>query len=98
MTTSFFFVLTIYGRSGKLTIKALESAILAKFRSLNHTPIWKNERPTILRGGNDLKIHRIYPVGITQREALYTFRFNNDSELEKHVKSNPCAKLEVIFV
>lgn len=89
---------SIYLRSGKLTLKALESAILAKFRSLNHTPIWKNERPTILRGGNDLKIHRIYPVGITQREALYTFRFNNDAELEKHIKSNPCAKLEVIFV
>ncbi|KAJ8500677.1 hypothetical protein OPV22_011229 [Ensete ventricosum] len=89
---------SIYLRSGKLTLKALESAILAKFRSLNHTPIWKTERPTILRGGNDLKIHRVYPVGITQREALYTFRFNKDAELEKHIKSNRCAKLEVIFV
>ncbi|XP_042396060.1 putative fucosyltransferase-like protein [Zingiber officinale] len=89
---------SIYMRSGRLTLEALESAVLAKFRLLNHVPIWKNERPEVLRGGNDLRIYRIYPVGITQREALYSFRFNNDAELEKHIKSKPCAKLEVIFV
>lgn len=84
-------------RSGGLTLEALKSVVLAKFRSLNHVPIWKNERPEVLRG-NDLRIYRIYPVGITQREALYSFRFNNDAALEKHIKSKPCAKLEVIFV
>lgn len=76
---------------------ALKSEVLAKFKSLNHTPIWKNERPASVRGDNNLKIYRIYPVGITQREALYSFEFK-DAELEKYIKNNPCAKLEVIFV
>ncbi|URD88797.1 glycoprotein 3-alpha-L-fucosyltransferase [Musa troglodytarum] len=89
---------SIYLRSGKLTLEALKSAVLAKFRSLNHTSIWKNERPAMIRGRNDLKIYRIYPVGITQQKALYTFQFNDDAELEKYIESNSCAKLEVIFV
>ncbi|XP_072992354.1 glycoprotein 3-alpha-L-fucosyltransferase A-like isoform X3 [Typha latifolia] len=89
---------SIYLRSGQLTLRSLESAVIAKFKSLNHMPIWKNERPASIRGGDELKIYRIYPVGLTQRQALYTFRFEDDSELEKHIKSNPCSKLEVIFV
>lgn len=52
----------------------------------------------MIRGGNDLKIYRIYPVGITQQKALYTFQFDDDAELEKYIESNSCAKLEVIFV
>ncbi|RWW90431.1 hypothetical protein BHE74_00000455 [Ensete ventricosum] len=83
--------------SGRLTLRALESAVLSKFESLNHTPVWKNERPESLRGDN-LKIYRIYPVGLTQRLALYSFRFDSDADLGKHVESNPCAKFEVIFV
>lgn len=89
---------SIYLRSGKLTLGALESAVVAKFRSLNHTPIWKTERPESIRGNDELRMYRIYPVGITQRQALYTFRFNDDAELERYIQSNPCAKLEVIFV
>ncbi|CAL9765509.1 unnamed protein product [Musa acuminata subsp. burmannicoides] len=89
---------SIYLRSGKLTLEALKSAVLTKFRSLNHTSIWKKERPAMIRGGNDLKIYRIYPVGITQQKALYTFQFDDDTELEKYIESNSCAKLEVIFV
>jgi glycoprotein 3-alpha-L-fucosyltransferase len=76
----------------------LEKAVLAKFRSLNHVPVWKDERPPSIRGGNKLKVYRMYPMGLTQRQALYGFRFRNDSELEKHIKDHPCAKLEVIFV
>ncbi|URE43494.1 hypothetical protein MUK42_15354 [Musa troglodytarum] len=84
---------SIFLRSGRLTLKALESAVLAKFESLNHTPVWKNERPESLRGDN-LKIYRIYPLGLTQRQALYSFRFDTDADLGKHVESNPCAKFE----
>lgn len=86
------------GRSGKLTLGALESTVLARFRSLNHTPIWKNERPESIRGNDELRIYRIYPIGITQRQALYTFKFNDVADLERYIKSNPCAKFEVIFV
>ncbi|KAJ3677014.1 hypothetical protein LUZ60_002738 [Juncus effusus] len=89
---------SIFIRSSDFTIKALESAVLSKFKSLNHIPIWKNERPVSIKGGDELKLYRIYPVGITQREALYNFKFKDDFQLQKYVKENPCAKLEVVFV
>lgn len=89
---------SIFLRSSNLTLHALESAVLSKFKSLKHEPIWKSERPESIRGGNELKIYRVYPVGKTQREALYTFRFEGDAEFRSHIERNPCAKFEVIFV
>uniref|UniRef100_A0A1D1XD26 Fucosyltransferase n=1 Tax=Anthurium amnicola TaxID=1678845 RepID=A0A1D1XD26_9ARAE len=89
---------SIFLRSSNLTMGALESAVVTKFKSRSYVPIWKKERPESLRGGDLLKVYRIYPVGITQRRALYTFRFNGDADLRKYVGRNPCAKLEVIFV
>ncbi|XP_073141880.1 glycoprotein 3-alpha-L-fucosyltransferase A isoform X2 [Henckelia pumila] len=89
---------SIFLRSDNLTLDALSSAVLSKFTSLKHVPIWKSERPESIRGGDDLKIYRIYPVGKTERQALYTFKFRGDSDFKKHVDSNPCAKFEVIFV
>ncbi|KAL5992821.1 putative fucosyltransferase-like protein [Asimina triloba] len=89
---------SIFLRSSQLTLKAMESSVLAKFKSLNHVPVWKQERPESTKGGDELKIYRVYPVGLTQRQALYTFRFNSDAEFREHVEKNPCAKFEVIFV
>ncbi|KAL1801906.1 hypothetical protein ACET3Z_030553 [Daucus carota] len=89
---------SIFIRSGNLTLKALESAVLLKFKSLKHVPVWKEERPKILRGTDELKLYRVYPLGLTQREALYTFSFKGDDELKIHIEKNPCAKFEVIFV
>ncbi|KAL6522574.1 Alpha-(1,3)-fucosyltransferase 11 [Orobanche minor] len=89
---------SIFLRSDILTLEAFSSAIVVKFKSLKHVPIWKNERPEIIRGGNELNAYKIYPVGSTQRQALYTFRFNGDSDFRNHIESNPCAKFEVIFV
>ncbi|KAE9613605.1 hypothetical protein Lal_00016122 [Lupinus albus] len=89
---------SIYLRSSNLTLEALKSAVASKFKSLNHVPIWKPERPEVLRGGNELKIYRIYPVGLTQRQALYSFSFKGDVDFRSHLDSNPCAKFEVIFV
>ncbi|CAL0331323.1 unnamed protein product [Lupinus luteus] len=89
---------SIYLRSSNLTLEALKSAVALKFKSRNHVPIWKPERPEILRGGNDLKIYRIYPLGLTQRQALYSFSFQGDVDFRNHLDSNPCAKFEVIFV
>ena len=80
-----------------LTLEALESAVLAKFKSLNHTPIWKGERPVSIRG-TDFKVYRVYPIGLTQRQALYTFKFDGDADLRKYITNHPCAKFEVIFV
>lgn len=81
-----------------MTLKALESAVMLKFKSLNHVPVWKEERPDCIRGTDELKLYRVYPLGLTQREALYTFSFKGDDELKTHIENNPCAKFEVIFV
>ncbi|XP_022149271.1 glycoprotein 3-alpha-L-fucosyltransferase A isoform X2 [Momordica charantia] len=89
---------SIFLRSSNLTVEALESAVLSKFSSLKHEPIWKQERPESIRGGDELKLYKIYPVGLTQRQALHTFKFKGDSDLRTHVEDNPCAKFEVIFV
>ncbi|ONL98563.1 Putative fucosyltransferase-like protein [Zea mays] len=74
---SFTIVITLQSkdieRSGQLTLGALESAVLGKFRSLNHVPVWKDERPPSIRGGDDLKLYRIYPVGLTQHQAFVRF-------------------------
>ncbi|KAL2537392.1 Glycoprotein 3-alpha-L-fucosyltransferase A [Forsythia ovata] len=89
---------SVFLRSENLTLDALNAAVLLKFKSLKHVPIWKSERPKSIQGGDELKIYRIYPVGLTQRQALYTFRFKGDSDFRNHIESNPCAKFEVIFV
>ncbi|PKA59513.1 Putative fucosyltransferase-like protein [Apostasia shenzhenica] len=89
---------SVFLSSRNVSLKALESAVLAKFKSINHAPIWKSERPKSIRGGDELRLYRIYPVGLTQREALYGFRFGTDSALQKHIDDHPCSKFEVIFV
>lgn len=93
-----FIMESVFLRSSNLTMEALKMAVIAKFKSQGHVPIWKEERPVVLRGGDKLRVYRIYPVGLTQREALYTFNFNGESEFRKHIENNPCAKFEVIFV
>ncbi|CAK9318064.1 unnamed protein product [Citrullus colocynthis] len=89
---------SIFLRSSNLTVEGLASAVISKFNSLKHVPIWKQERPKSLKGGDELRLYKIYPVGLTQRQALYTFRFKEDSDLRRYVEDNPCAKFEAIFV
>ncbi|XP_027920317.1 glycoprotein 3-alpha-L-fucosyltransferase A [Vigna unguiculata] len=89
---------SIYLRSSNLTLDAVKAAVVLKFTSLNHVPVWKSERPEVIRGGSDLKLYKIYPVGLTQRQALYTFSFKGDADFRSHLENNPCAKFEVIFV
>ncbi|GAA0147983.1 glycosyltransferase [Lithospermum erythrorhizon] len=89
---------SIFLRSNNITVAALESAVLSKFKSLKHVPVWKDERPESIKGGTELKVYRVYPLGMTQRQALYNFKFKDNAEFEKHIESHPCAKFEVIFV
>ncbi|XP_054776734.1 glycoprotein 3-alpha-L-fucosyltransferase A-like isoform X2 [Prosopis cineraria] len=89
---------SIFLRSGNFTLEAMKSAVISKFASLNHVPIWRSERPESIRGSSELKIYRIYPLGMTQRRALYTFSFKGDDDFRNHLETNPCAKFEVIFV
>ncbi|GAB4853964.1 Alpha-(1,3)-fucosyltransferase 11 [Ancistrocladus abbreviatus] len=88
---------SIFLRSSNLTLEALKSAILQKFNRIQHEPIWKRERPESIRG-NELKVYKVYPLGMTQRQALYTFRFEGDADFGNHIRRNPCTKFEVIFV
>ncbi|GAA0185434.1 glycosyltransferase [Lithospermum erythrorhizon] len=88
---------SIFLRSDNLTVEALEAAVLLKFKSLNHVPVWKDERPKSIRS-DELKLYRIYPLSMTQRQALYTFKFKGNTEFENHIKENHCSKFEVIFV
>ncbi|KAL9250357.1 Glycoprotein 3-alpha-L-fucosyltransferase A-like protein [Drosera capensis] len=89
---------SVFLRSNNLTLAALNSAVLRKFNMLRHVPIWKQERPASIRGGAELRIYRIYPLGMTQRQALYTFKFDGDEDFRKHIDRKPCAKFEVVFV
>uniref|UniRef100_A0A1J3EJ20 Fucosyltransferase n=2 Tax=Noccaea caerulescens TaxID=107243 RepID=A0A1J3EJ20_NOCCA len=90
---------SIFLRGKNLTQEALEAAVVAKFKSLKHEPVWKRERPVSLKGDdNELRVHRIYPLGLTQRQALYGFKFEGNSSLSSHIQHNPCAKFEVVFV
>ncbi|CAI0557296.1 unnamed protein product [Linum tenue] len=89
---------SIFLRSGNLTVDALEHEVLKKFKSMKHIPVWRDERPESIRGGeDDYKVYRLYPVGLTQRQALYSFKFT-DIDLQNHLEANPCAKLEAVFV
>ncbi|KAF3518830.1 hypothetical protein DY000_02059054 [Brassica cretica] len=89
---------SIFLRGKNLTLEALQSAVVAKFKSLKHEPVWKKERPASLKGDNELRVHKIYPLGLTQRQALYNFKFEGNSSLSTHIQHNPCAKFEVVFV
>ncbi|KAI3947709.1 hypothetical protein MKX01_034374 [Papaver californicum] len=93
-----FKVESIFLRYANVTLAGLESAVLAKFKSLNHVPVWKGERPEKIKGDKELKVYKIYPLGLTQRQALYSFKFKGDADLKNYVKTNPCAKFEVVFV
>ncbi|KAH0872332.1 hypothetical protein HID58_069694 [Brassica napus] len=86
---------SIFLRGKNLTLEALESAVVAKFKSLKHEPVWKKERPESLKGDNELRVHKIYPLGLTQRQALYNFKFEGNSSLSTHVQHIPCAKFEI---
>ncbi|XP_074269018.1 glycoprotein 3-alpha-L-fucosyltransferase A-like isoform X1 [Silene latifolia] len=88
---------SIFLRSSNLTLEALKSAVLKKFDYLRHVPIWKPERPESIRG-NNLRVYKIYPLGLTQRQALYSFTFPGPREFRSHIEANPCSKFEVIFV
>ncbi|CAM6085445.1 unnamed protein product [Calypogeia fissa] len=89
---------SVYLRSTELSIAGLEAAVIAKFRSLDYVPVWTTERPEMIRGDGSLNIHKLYPVGLTQRDALYSVYFQTDDNVKGHLDDNPCPKLEVIFV
>ncbi|KAI3642976.1 hypothetical protein MP228_012531 [Amoeboaphelidium protococcarum] len=64
-----------------------------------YTPIWDGHRPDFFKSARNLKIHRIYPVDITQREALYGDQvIDTDSKVRRLIEQKGIVRLEVIFV
>ncbi|KAL0384213.1 UNVERIFIED_CONTAM: Glycoprotein 3-alpha-L-fucosyltransferase A [Sesamum radiatum] len=49
-------------RSDNLTLEALSSAVLLRFKSLKHVPVWKPERPESIRGGTSSKSTKYTPL------------------------------------
>ncbi len=82
----------------------------------DHRPVWARARPSYrkkLADGSwdrehvELRIHRVYPSYITQREALYghapdAFTLKGNASMDKAlatwVAGNPCGLLDVAFV
>lgn len=98
-----------------LSVGRLQAAVLELYGP-QHRPVWSRARPSYRRkhangswdlGHVQLRVHRLYPSGLTQREALYgrapdpfTVRDNAtmDRSLAQWVADNPCGELDVIFV
>lgn len=98
-----------------LTVARLHAAILDLYGA-EHQPVWARKRPSYRQKLPDgswdmthvqMKIHKVYPAGITSREALYgslpdqfTVAGNStmDKALRKWVRQNPCGEMEVTFV
>ena len=98
-----------------LTVERLHAAIYALYGP-EHKPVWTRKRPSYRQKNDDgtwdqthvqMKIHKVYPAGITSREALYgplpdafTVQGNAtmDKALRKWVRNNPCGEMEVTFV
>lgn len=98
-----------------LTVARLHAAIYALYGE-GHKPVWSRRRPSyrkkLANGSWDLedvrlRIHRVYPSYITQREALYgrtpdafTVAGNAtlDAGLAAWVAEHPCGLLDVTFV
>lgn len=103
----------VFMTSGELTVAGLHRAILREFGRAGHQPIWVEERPDFRGGGRwleeglpvegnrtvDLRIYRVYPVGQTQRAALYgDASLDTDAKVLRAVEDRPCMQLEAIFV
>ena len=98
-----------------LTVEKLHTAIHALYGA-DHKPVWSRKRPSYRRKNDDgtwdmthmqMKIHKVYPAGITSKEALYgqlpdafTLQGNAtmDKALRKWVRQHPCGEIEVSFV
>ncbi|KAG4966041.1 hypothetical protein JHK82_040233 [Glycine max] len=83
-------------KSSNITLEALKFAVASKFTSLNHVPIWKTERPEVLRGANDLKLYKIYPVGLTQKASTLLLQLQRDVDFRSHLESHPCTNVQLI--
>ena len=96
----------IFLQSDQLTVDDLTREILVHFIHIKYKPIWTKERdqngrqPAKMKSNHvELKIYKIYPVGASQRAALFgDAAIDKDFKLINFVKNRPCGLIEVIFV
>lgn len=97
------------------TVAKLHATLLALYGS-EYRPVWTRKRPSYRKKSPDgswdmayvpIKIHKVYPAGITTKEALYgqipdafsvVGNRTMDQALRRWVKQNPCGEIEVTFV
>jgi glycoprotein 3-alpha-L-fucosyltransferase len=83
------------------TLSDLQQIIKRHFESLNNgqfRPIWSGHRRDVLGTEKDLRLFRIYAVGLSQREALFTSFISTTSQLKELIRQRPCPRIEVIFI
>ena len=98
----------IFLQSDQLTVDDLTREIINHFNRIKYKPIWTRERDQFgrqvtmknkLKKQVELKIYKIYPVGASQRAALFgDAAIDKDFKLINFVKNRPCGLIEVIFV
>jgi glycoprotein 3-alpha-L-fucosyltransferase len=80
-------------------VATLEAAILEEFTRVKYEPAWVKTRVAAGVETKGWRVYRLYPAGLTQREALYGRRtWESDADLMNYLSRNPCPKLELIFV
>jgi glycoprotein 3-alpha-L-fucosyltransferase len=84
----------------KITLKDLFSTIINTFKEAvdPFLPVWYGHRKDYRKSAEELEIYKIYPVGLTQRAALYGKEAIDTDEDVDLLLAQPCPKLEVIFV
>ena len=77
----------------------LEAAVLEEFKRLGHEPVWMKTRAAAGVKTTSWRVYKLYPVGLTQKQALFGGRvWESDADLLDYLSRNPCPKLEVVFV
>ncbi len=82
----------------------LRKSILKEFRKQSHVPIWLGERSLGLRKdflgtAKSLDLYTVYPVGVTQRKALFgDAAIDSQQKLRNLFAAQKCPLLEVIFI
>jgi glycoprotein 3-alpha-L-fucosyltransferase len=81
------------------SITAFNYAIVDKFKSMKHMPIWVPERKDFLDSKANLRLYKVYPVLSTTRDHLYgEASIDSPIKLDRMLKSEKCPQLEVIFI
>ena len=73
--------------------------ILQFFKSIpGYKAVWSGHRKDFFSSSTNLKLHRVYPAFISQRQALYGDEAIDTSDEIMKLLETPCPQLEVIFV